>query len=248
MAKLRYSTFALLLSAVAAVALPNGSHTNALLAHREAITTSLPTPTIAFTTTHNTFQMDLRRRQDSSSSATASSVPVANSFTMKSLSASLPGPEMNASAQASSAQATGTGMATGIFTANDGGQYGITSQSGYIVIDFKTLSPGQSALIGNEEVVDGAAGVVANGMTIPLTPVTTATPSSNTTVISSSITVAIVSTSTFESTSTRSMSAVSTISTEIPVSSTVSSAAAAARQTASSMMAAAGGLLGLMIL
>jgi hypothetical protein len=181
------------------------------------------------------FQADLRRRQEGSTSA-ASSLTAANGSSV------MPGTAMTVSAPG--------GLATGMFTAADGGVYDVTSQSGYVVIDSKTLQLGQGALIGNEEVSLGSSGLVAAGQAVALSTVSTSSAAAAATTSSASPSSS-PSVSTFVSTSTRSESAVSTISTQITMTSSVttsSSAAAAARQTAGSMMAAAGGLLGLMIL
>ncbi|KAK5110827.1 hypothetical protein LTR62_005538 [Meristemomyces frigidus] len=239
MAKLQFRIVAILVGVLAATV--NGSPAKLDVARRIAATPSFATATTAPVTTPYAqlgFEADLKRRADSTTS-----VKVANSFTMASLSLSLPGPEQNASMQATSVQATAGGMAIGQFTAADGGLYEITSQSGYVVIDYKTLHPGDGALIGNEQVSDVAAGVVANGQTIPLTPVTTSA-----TVATSSSPSASASTTGGSSAmaSSGSMSAASSASAAASASS--SAGAMAPRQTMGSMMAAAGGLLGLMIL
>ncbi|TKA72416.1 hypothetical protein B0A55_05410 [Friedmanniomyces simplex] len=145
------------------------------------------------------------------------------------------------------------GMQTGAFTAADGGVYIATSQSGYVLIDGKTLYPGQGALIGNEMVSEGSSGLVANGVTVILTASSTSSSSgaaggglSGLPASSSAASQSILST--FVSTSTRSEKPASTISTVETVASPASSAAAAPTQGAKHMVAAIGGVIGLMVL
>ena len=136
-------------------------------------------------------------------------------------------------------------MQTGVFTALDGGVYGVTSESGYVVVDGKTMSPGQGALIGNERVSEGSSGFVANGMTLLLTPVTTMPAAT-------AVTTSSGSTSTGTSTLATTASALSSApQAAASVASTSSTAAAGApTQYAGNVgwVAAAGGLLGLLVL
>ncbi|KAK0282871.1 hypothetical protein LTR91_020898 [Friedmanniomyces endolithicus] len=147
----------------------------------------------------------------------------------------------------STASATG-GMLTGAFTAADGGVYLATSQSGYVLIDGKTLYPGQGALIGNEMVSEGSSGLVANGVTVVLTAASTSPPAAgggSSSLPASSSAVSPSGSSTFVSTSTE---AASTTSSAQSHASTASSKALAPTQGANHMMVAVGGFIGLMVL
>ncbi|KAK5133677.1 hypothetical protein LTR08_007531 [Meristemomyces frigidus] len=142
-----------------------------------------------------------------------------------------------------------TGMATGMFTALDGGIYEVTSQSGYVVVDGHTLSPGQGALIGNERVTEDAAGFVANGATVLLTPVTIAAQMTTSAMATSSSSEASITMSsslapTASAASSASAAAASAASTS------ASGGAAAPTQRAGNMgwVAAVGGLLGVFVL
>ncbi|EMC91331.1 hypothetical protein BAUCODRAFT_322416 [Baudoinia panamericana UAMH 10762] len=145
----------------------------------------------------------------------------------------------------SAGMATGPAqIATGAFTALDGGVYDVISESGYFNIDGKTLYPNQGALIGNEPVTFASNGLMANGVTVQLTNVTTSSAAATQATISGSISGTILF-STYVTTSTRSESAVSTISSVISITTT---AAAPAKTAAGHMVAAAGCLLGLVVL
>ena len=152
----------------------------------------------------------------------------------------------------SNATASSTGgMQTGAFTAADGGVYLATSQSGYVLIDGKTLYPGQGALIGNEMVSEGSSGLVANGATVILTASSTPPPaagggSSGLPASSSAVSQSVLST--VVSTSSQSENTVSTNSTVQSPASTASSAAVAPTHGTNHMMAAVGGIIGLMVL
>ena len=138
-------------------------------------------------------------------------------------------------------------MATGVFTALDGGVYGVTSQSGYVVVDGKTMSPGQGELVGNERVSEGSSGFVANGVTIQLTPVTTAAPMTTSTMGSSSGSGSVVTTSvaTMASTSSSAAQAAATAA-----STTSTAKAGAPIQFAGHVgwVGVAGGIVGLLVL
>jgi len=187
------------------------------------------------------FQADLKAREPLHSSFT-----VANSFTSLNGSLTLPGTAM----LTSSASVSAGPIAVGSFTAADGGIYEVTSQSGLVVIDGKTLAPGQGALIGNEEVSDGAHGLMANGQTVALSTMTlaeaattTAAPAMSTAAQSGGgASLSVSTTAAQASASSGSASAASTAA------SSSSAAAAAATNAPGKLVAAAGGLLGLMFL
>ncbi|KAK5124045.1 hypothetical protein LTR85_002242 [Meristemomyces frigidus] len=252
MAKLQFSYVGLvLLQAVAALAAPNGSPTSAQPALRVPGASTLATVTAAPASNLNLldqaelqhFQTDLKRRtiSDVSLPGTASSatVSIANSFT-----------DANSSSANATSSATSSGpevMATGMFTAADGGVYDVTSQSGYVVVDYKTLYPGQGALIGNEEVTEDSSGLVANGATVALSTITIspAVTSSAAAATTSSEASSMVTSSTSGSV----VAAGSTVAT-VPASSSTSAAAAAVPTPYAGhvLAAAAGGLVGLMFL
>lgn len=186
------------------------------------------------------YEVDLKKREPIGTipATTLSSLSIANSFT----------DDSNSSSTAAATSSAVGSMATGMFTGADGGVYDVTSQSGYVVVDFKTLSPGQGALIGNEEVSEGADGLVANGVTIALTPVTGAVAASTT---SAAMTTSSEASSTASSSGGSSVIAAgTTVATVSAVASSSSSAAAAAptQQAGGVLLAAAGGLLGFMLL
>ncbi|KAK1074835.1 hypothetical protein LTR12_002454 [Friedmanniomyces endolithicus] len=138
------------------------------------------------------------------------------------------------------------GMLIGAFTAADGGVYLATSQSGYVLIDGKTLYSGQGALIGNEMVSEGSSGLVANGATVILTASSTPPAAVGLPASSSPVSQSVIST--VVSTSTQSEKAASASSTAQSPASTASSAALAPTQGTNHLMAALGGIIGLMIL
>lgn len=213
-------------------AAPNGSPTKPqpaqLIGEGNTLVTATSVPT-------ENFQLDLKAKRGANDrSMTVSSLTVHNSFTSLSSNVTLPGVVQNATSTTfTSITSAASGMATGEFTGADGGIYGVTSESGYIVVDGKTLSPGQGALIGNGIVTDeGTGGLVANGQTVPLSSVSTTavvTPASS---VPSSNTVSPI-------TSSSSASAAASSS---------SSAAAAMPTVVHTWIAAAGGLFGLMVL
>lgn len=213
-------------------AAPNGSPTKPQPAHLIAEGATVVTAT---SMPAEDFQLDLRaKRDENDATVPVSSLTVHNTFTSLSSKMTLPGIIQNATSTTfTSITSAVSGMATGEFTGADGGIYGVTSESGYIVIDGKTLSPGQGALIGNGVVTDeGTGGLVANGQTVPL---------------SSASTKAVVTTASSASVSSTVSPTTSSASASAAASSS-SSAAAAVPTVGNEWMAAAGGLFGLMVL
>ncbi|KAK4546087.1 hypothetical protein LTR36_002224 [Oleoguttula mirabilis] len=253
MAKLQFSSIGLLLlKAVAALAAPNGSPTSAQPALRVfgastfATATAMPASSILSQSEPHQFQADLKRRSISLVSLpgtlSSASLSIANSFTN----------DGNSSGANPSSVATSSSpdvMATGKFTAADGGVYGVTSQSGYVVVDGKTLYSGQRALIGNEEVTEGPSGLVANGAKVALST-TTISPAVTTSSAEATTTSSAVSSVATSTASGSVIAAGSTLATVAAAASSSSSAAAAAPtyQAGHALAAAAGGLVGLMLL
>jgi len=189
-------------------------------------------------------QIELKARAIPTSNAephSDSSLTVANSFTSLNTSLTIRGTAVLPSSASSS-----TGLvAIGSFTAADGGVYDVTSQNGYVVIDGKTLAPGQGALIGNEEVSDGSKGLMAHGQTVALSTMTPTAAAMTTTEGKSTATSGQVS----SGTSTANMNAASSRASAASAAASSSSAAGAAQtDVTGGLVAAAGGLLGLLLL
>jgi hypothetical protein len=97
---------------------------------------------------------------------------IANSFTNNGTGTSTVGVTVLSSAGAAA------GTAVAVFTAG-GGVYTVSSASGYVVVDGKTLSVGSGAqLLGGEEVSEATGGVVVEGQTIGFTALSTETSGS----------------------------------------------------------------------
>lgn len=182
---------------------------------------------------------DLKRRAtpDSASSSISNLLTSLNATNV-----TIPGPLSTVPAPA--------GIMTGIFTANDG-IYSVVSESGYVVIDgYKTLSVGQNALIGGENVAEGSSGLMVAGQAV----VMSSAP------VSSSIVVAVTTTNspaaasnggtstTASSTAGSAGSAATGSGSSGAATSTTSGGGATTRPTVGPVLAAAGGILGLMIL
>jgi len=147
-------------------------------------------------------------------------------------------------------------MATGAFTGADGGIYGFTQMGSSIIVAGRTLSPGQVALIGNENVSDGPNGLVANGMTLPVTTVTMSAMDSTTAAATTTSSAGSSMGSTSAASASGSVIAAGSTLATVAASSSSSSggssssaaAAAPTQQAGSALIAVAGGLLGLLFL